>query len=612
MVKRTLEHLADLAHGLRGSSQRPVWGTLNGARSSPSCGTPCHARVRACGGLLLGLWSILAFAVQIDVSVDPNPPPAGESFRLAFVVKGELDGEPDFSPLEKKFEVLGRNRQTALAWVNGKHTRTSTWVVEVLPKNAGPLEVPAIAFGDTRSAPLVIQTAAGGPAAPTEDGLFLEVDAVPRDPYVQQQVTYTIRLWRRYELSNASLSEPHLNGDAIVRPLGEDRQYEAERGGKRYEIIERRFALFPQASGTSTIAPVTVTAQVLERVTSLFEMFGRSVKTRRISSAEVTLNVRPIPTEYPANAAWLPARKVRVNELWEPPELRVKAGDPLTRTVSLWVSGLTSGQLPEILPATVSGLKVYPDQPQLKEDKQDGLITAVRQEKVALIPTVGGEFALPALAIPWWNTETDALEFARAPAQRLIAVADPMAAMQTAVPTAAPLAPTTPAVAPTPIPLSPAGPPDWRAWQGWFAVALGALLGWPASLLWVLRRRPRQASSSTAKDRRVYEPPLLRTAREAVLKSAWAHAPATTRSNLLAWAQAQWPGVAPVTLGGLAAKVTPALAAAIHALDFALYGRATPPWQGDTLATAFAAYAKTVVARAPPPPPLPKIFKLAS
>ena len=194
-------------------------------------------------GPVLGIWSMLAWAVEIDVTLDPNPPLSGESFRIAFVAKGELDGEPDFSPLEKNFEVLGRNRQTSLAWVNGKHTRTSTWVVEVLAKTAGPLEVPAIAFGDTRSAPFAIPTSSAGPAAPTDDGLFLEIDATPRDPYVQQQVTYTIRLWRRYELSNASLSEPQLSSDAIVRPLGEDRQYQAERHGKRYEIIERSFEI---------------------------------------------------------------------------------------------------------------------------------------------------------------------------------------------------------------------------------------------------------------------------------------------------------------------------------------------------------------------------------
>ncbi len=555
----------------------------------------------------LALWCVLALAVEIEVGIDPNPPISGESFRLAFVVTGEIDGEPDFTPLENQFEVLSRNRQTSIAWVNGTHTRTSTWVVEVLAKAAGPLEIPAITFGDTRSAPLKVPITGNAKATPTDDGLFLEIDAVPRDPYIQQQVTYTIRLWRRYELSNASLSEPHLSSDAIVRPLGEDRQFEAERNGKRYEIIERSFALFPQASGKHTIEPVTVTAQVLERVTSLFEMFGRSVKTRRISSEAIELNVRPVPAEFPPNAAWLPARKVRLNEDWEPADLRAKVGDPVTRTVSLWVSGLTSGQLPEMLPPAVPGLKAYPDQPQLKEDKQDGVITAVRQEKVALIPA-GGEHELPALDIPWWNTDTNTLEHARLPSRILSAIADPAPAELpvAAIPSA--LLPNAEQAPPSSL-MTPATP-DWRAWRGWFAVALCALIGWPVSLIWILRYARGRVSPAIPLEH-AREVPRLRVAREAVLNSCRRHDPLATRAALLTWASARWSRAAPITLGALAALVEPPLAAPILALDAALYGRSGLSWQGETLAAAFTAHARFAPARTPSPDTLPKIFRLA-
>lgn len=553
----------------------------------------------------LGLCSVMALAVEVEVGVNPNPPISGESFRIAFVVKGEIDGEPDFTALEKDFDVLGRNRQTSIAWVNGDPTRTSTWVIEVLAKTVGPLEIPSVSFGDTHSAPLEIAATGEARATPMDDSLFLEIDAVPRDPYVQQQVTFTIRLWRRYELSNATLSEPRLNRDAIVRSLGEDRQFEAERNGKRYEIIERRFALFPQVSGENIIQPVTVTAQVLERVTSLFEMFGRSVKTRRISAEPIELNVRTVPAEFPPNVTWFPAREVRLNEHWEPSDLRVQAGDPVTRTVSLWASGLTAGQLPEMLPAAVPGVKVYPDQPQLKENTRDGAITAVRQEKVALIAT-DGDYELPALEIPWWNTDTNTLEYARLPARTLIAFTDPTVAPPQAADLSAPLPSEVPAVIQTPL-LTPVVP-DWRGWPGWYGIALAALIGWPVSLIWVLRRE--RALPRAKPLAHPCEVPALNLAREAVLRNCLTHDPHATRSALLVWADARWRAAPPLTLGALAARVVPPLAEPIRALDAALYGRAVSAWEGESLAAAFAAHAASAPA-APLPDALPKIFRLA-
>ena len=35
---------------------------------------------------------------------------------------------------------------------------------------------------------------------------------------------------------------------------------------------------------------------------------------------------------------------------------------------------------------------------------------ATRQEKVAIIPNRPGEYVLPEMKIPWWNTSTDKLE----------------------------------------------------------------------------------------------------------------------------------------------------------------------------------------------------------
>jgi hypothetical protein len=44
----------------------------------------------------------------VSVSIDRNPVNLQESFQLTFTASDDPDGEPDFSPLDKDFEILNR------------------------------------------------------------------------------------------------------------------------------------------------------------------------------------------------------------------------------------------------------------------------------------------------------------------------------------------------------------------------------------------------------------------------------------------------------------------------------------------------------------------------
>lgn len=541
-------------------------------RSGP--GAPCLV------GLLLLLLSNLASAAGIRVAVEPDPPLQGESFRLAFSLEGDLSSAPDFSVLEENFDILARNEQNAVAFVNGKYTRKTTWVLEVLPRETGPVQVPAVGFGQESSEAFTVTPRVEPGANAGDEGLFLEVEAEPRNPYVQQEVRYTVRLWRRYELSNASLSEPQLSGDALVKPLEGDRQYVQERDGRRYDVVERSYLLYPQQSGEITIQPVRVTAQVLERAASLFEMLGRAVKTRRVDSAPVTLEVRPIPDGFPKGAHWLPARQVRLNELWTPESGPVKVGEPLSRTLSLWASGVTSGQLPVLAPAGVEGLRQYPDQPQLQDTLQNGEQHAVRQEKIAYLADGPGAHALPAIAIPWWNTETDSLEHAEVPLREM--QVEPALGAYSPPATQPDLtqSPVEGTVAETPPPSS-----DWRNRSGWFELALFALVGWVATAIWAVRRGPRAAPASSSVPR-VDTPDSAQRALALVTAACVADDAAATHRALLAWSAAIWPDQPALTLEALAQRVDPAVATLLLALDRACHGPAGTRWQGAPLAEA--------------------------
>ena len=89
----------------------------------------------------------------------------------------------------------------------------------------------------------------------------------------------------------------------------------------------------------------------------------------------------------------------------------------MTRSITINAQGLSGSQLPSIALPIVEGLKYYPDQSE-HQDHTDSLgIQGVYQQSLAIVPTQSGRITVPEMRIPWWNIETNRLEYAILPAQ---------------------------------------------------------------------------------------------------------------------------------------------------------------------------------------------------
>lgn len=356
-----------------------------------------------------------AFATEIKVTLDRNPVSINESFQITFTATESPDDDPDFSPLEMDFEVLNQSHRNNSSWINGKSTRSIQWILNVMARRDGKLVIPTVSFGDDTSQPVEIVVTKGSvPKNSKNDDLFLEVEATPEQPYVQSQILYTLRLFRRVQIAQASLNEPKL-ADALIEKLGEDKNYNTEINGVAYVVTERKYAIFPQKSGIATIEPLVLTADVVSSSRPRFNgFFNRQItKTKRVTSRAITLDVQAAPAGFQGKQ-WFPAEQVYIEEKWSGDSENMKPGEPLTRTLTILAKGTTVAQLPELHnDLNNDQLKTYPDQPVLKEKKEaDGLI-AFREEKVAYIPSKSGSFTLPAVEIPWFNTQTQTMEIAR-------------------------------------------------------------------------------------------------------------------------------------------------------------------------------------------------------
>ncbi len=529
--------------------------------------------------VLLGLAGVV-HAATIKVTLDRDVVSLNDSFTIVFQATGSVDDTPDFSPLDKDFEILSKQQRSNLTIINGKSTSSTEWLVEVMAKRVGVLTIPAISFGNDQSQPIQItvkHAVAGPSSAQPDDDIFIEVEASPTNNWVQAQIIYTIRLFRSVNTFNSSLSEPRISGGKFIVEKLEDRQFETSRGGRRYMVLQRRYAIFPQASGKFTIEPIVFTGLVSRRSRHLFDPFGRNSSTIRRFSRPINLEIKPIPPDY-GGRTWLPAKNLQISEKWLRNDLELVAGEPVTRVISIKADGLTGEQLPEIGVQDLKDFKIYPDQPEIhNQSGQDGLL-GVRQEKSAVIPLKPGKYVLPALKVTWWNIQTNKEEVAVLP-ERVIDVLPGATGNQA---TQSAPSETKPNDEVTTESSDPVGLPERTAAGYWPWISLVLALGWLTTVLFWWRSQSgknEQTVTETRKGAELNERATLHQLREAVRKND----PRSIQSAMLAWAQSVWKDDPPASLAAIGERCGQPMADELARLNRYLYADPDQKWDGERL-----------------------------
>jgi len=545
--------------------------------------------IRACAFIVLTTCALLMTqhaAAKTSALVQARAVGINDSFQLVLTTDQDVSDPPDLSPLQQDFDILSQSKSSSVSIVNGSMTRSTSWVLELMAKREGNLVIPSIVVGNEQTAAVDVTVAATSPAAsgapPSEVDLEIDVDNL--SPYVQQQFIFTVRLVHTLQFADASLTEPTVSGgNVIVEKLGDDVAYETTRGGTRVGIVERRYALFAQNSEKIVIEPLRFEGRVSQNRRLGFDPFGRGRIVRK-QSDPIEVDVRPIPAEF-SGTTWLPARQLMLVENSPDGTADYRVGEPLTRTLTLQASGLSASQLPEIDLPVPDGIKQYPDQPTLENRvSEDGLV-AIRQQKLALIPSQPGKVTLPAVEIPWWNTQTGQQEYARLPARTIDVLPGTLPAANAAADNQSqPLQAASPDATGnlSNAPLLQVG--DTAGVWPWLSLALA--IGWLATVLaWLWsRRQPRK--ELRARRTQPQMKPLL-----AAIKSACDdNAAEACKAALLQWANLQWPGSNIRSLGALAALLDGELQAQVHQLSQALYRQRGGGWDGKKFWGVFSAW----------------------
>lgn len=526
-----------------------------------------------CLTIILLCWHVIAMA-NISMDINPSPVQLGEAFRLTFTLDDpQANGVPDLTPLQNDFNIVGTERSTAYSIINGQTHSRHQWTVLLTAKKAGVLLIPSIQFGHQQSTANSIEVT-GDQVAPTpedlqkntpQDEVMLKTEVSTKDPFVNQQLIYTVKLYNSQRLLDAEYVPPRVE-DALLIPLGEGRRSQTILGGRGYTVEEQQYAVFPQKSGDLTIIAPSFKALV-------FETTPRRIN---VHAKETSLVVKPRPADF-TGKYWLPATQAALTETYDQSNTMMNQGSTLVRTITLQVAGIPAQLLPTLTLPNSSQFNTYSQKPDLHNTARQNELIGRADIKVTYLFNKPGQVTIPAIQVPWFNTSTGKEEIVSLP-ERTLEIA-PSSGSVPQQPTITPLSATKPAPA-LPLeslPIEAVKKSDGLAW--WLAGGFG--LAWMITLLlwWWIKKHPTAGPSKRL---------ILKNMHEACVQNN----PEQAQAAVMQWAAWQWPEAKLLNLQHVEKWVRdPVLKKQLSLLSQVLYSQGkNRRWQGDALWRSVRAY----------------------
>ncbi len=398
---------------------------------------------------------------SIEAHVDRKSISMDETLTLTVVVKGAgALTTPDIPP-QGNFDVVGRSVGNAIEVINGELSATRTFHYTLAPRrpgnyslgpikifiegeeySAGPIGVSVADSAAPKTYSPQLGTIPGMPGPPPgfpgqgfpnfpqplgqapqpfpggtppqdpdtqRQDTFVTVETDRKEAYVGQQILFTFRLYSAVSIQGAQLSLPEFK-DFLTEELIKERKYQVELGGRRYLINEWRLALFPTKAGTLETGRTEVKGTVPVRVNSPFgdPFFGGvsvSSRPRTFSGESIQIQIKPLPPA-PPNFTGL-VGEFAISSKLNQDDLNL--GETANLTIEISGKGnIREANLPKLdnLPL----LKVYPDQPTVKLEKNIQGLQGKKIFNYALVADRPGTVTIPALDLEFFNPSASSFE----------------------------------------------------------------------------------------------------------------------------------------------------------------------------------------------------------
>ncbi len=375
--------------------------------------------------LLFTLWfsvlvpGLACAKVSVSLRLDRSEATLADSIRMVVSVSGTRDSDlqPTLTGLEP-FTVTVGGTSSRLEIVNGQVNAGVDYTYFLQAKETGSFQIgPAeVSVEDkiyrSNGETLTIVKPSQSPGA-DRGPLFLSATVSANRVYVEEQVIYTLKLYRRARVSDITLNLPEAEHLAF-KQLGKPVEYRSMHGGQPYQVLEVRYALLPSREGDTTIAPAKMNLTVFQPKSqsprnpfddSFFKDPFFSMSAGRpvtLSSEPLELQVLPLPEKgRPTDFSGL-VGSFKIESKLEP--TTIKAGESATLTVVVSGRGNVN-RIPDLRVPELEHVRLYGDQPALEIEPDGRGLAGSKTMKWALVPEEEGEYQLPGVEISFFDTK---------------------------------------------------------------------------------------------------------------------------------------------------------------------------------------------------------------
>jgi hypothetical protein len=337
---------------------------------------------------------------------------------------------PSFDP----FISLGQSQSSSMNFINGKMSKSISFIFTLRPTKEGSFEIPAatatVNGKNVKSNPINIKVVAatastnpGYPPAPNPSGqtngsiqdqikenLFLKAIPSKTTVYEGEQISLTYKVLYLVDVQDYGIiKEPTFNGmlsqNIELTDEQSQRNIENFNGKQFYSNQFRQYAVFPTRSGNYTIDPMEVDWLVsIERNTRSFFRQYEQVKYSSKSNP-VKINVKPLPTaNKPQDFNGVVGSDFTFSVEYDKTESSVD--DPITLKIkiagkgNIKLIGAPQFELP-------TSFEVY--DPEIKESISQGAFTISGSKSFdyLIVPRGGGEFQFPDITFSYFDLKTE-------------------------------------------------------------------------------------------------------------------------------------------------------------------------------------------------------------
>ncbi|EPJ48728.1 MAG: hypothetical protein OFPI_28280 [Osedax symbiont Rs2] len=360
----------------------------------------------------------------VKASVDRVKASYGQTIQLNISSDNALGKSPNLTLLKRSFKVIGSSKVSRPYIKNSQRSQKTLWFFILKPKRSGNLTIPAININGEKTSPIRISVTGRQTRTSSSEKLTRSKPVISHDIIVKATINKN-KLYPNeilvYQLSvdypdkssaDFQVKAPFIAG-AIILPLAQPSYSKHKVRSKNRTLRTQSFAIFSEKVAYYQIEPAAIS----------FSDKSNGDKTQQVTLKANNLHFEITPkANHNSLGYWLPSRKIKLSDSWQLPQ-QIQVGDSITRTIELSAQGINADILPLMSALTHKNVQIKLLDVSIQNSIEDGVLLAIRREKVSMTFTKAGNVSLAPLDIHWWNTDVDQARIASVNAKSFLVTA---------------------------------------------------------------------------------------------------------------------------------------------------------------------------------------------